>query len=272
MCSKQPGSLGRAARVTPFGATLPYWLLHQVGFAVPRLSPDARCALTAPFHPSLPVKTGGLFSVALSCGLRRLAVNQHPALRCPDFPPATPSCSGRRSPELLQPLAGTTSNERKLLGRHRSAVSPDTCVSRDRTDTSEIVQEIQRSPAPLMLASRLLSDRTTRWPHASAEACPCFRQAALTKKAHSPQEHRQNARCCRLGTGDPHHPAVGSATHARGAVTTKPRGFVSNTLQSSNCKDFSPRRLRLLRQRPPRRRRRPRQRLRPPAQQAQQAR
>jgi hypothetical protein len=53
--SEQPGSIGRAARVTPFGATLPYWLLHRVGFAVPPLLPGARCALTAPFHPSLPL-------------------------------------------------------------------------------------------------------------------------------------------------------------------------------------------------------------------------
>ena len=28
--------------------------LHAVGFAVPRLSPAGRCALTAPFHPYLP--------------------------------------------------------------------------------------------------------------------------------------------------------------------------------------------------------------------------
>ena len=32
---------------------------------------------------------GGLFSVALSVGSRRLAVSQHPALCCPDFPLAT---------------------------------------------------------------------------------------------------------------------------------------------------------------------------------------
>jgi len=29
---------------------------------------------------------GGLFSVALSCGSPRLAVNQHPALWSPDLP------------------------------------------------------------------------------------------------------------------------------------------------------------------------------------------
>jgi hypothetical protein len=56
---------------------------------VPRLSPGGRCALTAPFHPYPPVsrRSGGLFSVALSCESPRLAVNQHPALGSSDFPP-----------------------------------------------------------------------------------------------------------------------------------------------------------------------------------------
>lgn len=75
--------------------------LHQVGFAVPGMSPSRRCALTAPFHPCLPKNgmrgrarrrppcapafagTGGLFSVALSLGLPPLVVSQHP---CPAEP------------------------------------------------------------------------------------------------------------------------------------------------------------------------------------------
>jgi len=28
-----------------------YLVLHQMGFTLPRLLPNARCALTAPFHP-----------------------------------------------------------------------------------------------------------------------------------------------------------------------------------------------------------------------------
>ena len=32
--------------------------LHAVGFAVPRPSPDERCALTAPFHPCRPSRRG----------------------------------------------------------------------------------------------------------------------------------------------------------------------------------------------------------------------
>src|SRR5262245_56110785 len=38
-------------RPCPLAGALPYWLLLQVGFAVPPRSPWARCALTAPFHP-----------------------------------------------------------------------------------------------------------------------------------------------------------------------------------------------------------------------------
>ena len=57
------------------------------------VSPRRWCALTAPFHPYLSPTAffqaraiGGVFSVALSVGLRRLPVRKHPALRCSDFP------------------------------------------------------------------------------------------------------------------------------------------------------------------------------------------
>ena len=54
------------------------------------LSPDRWCALTAPFHRCRRrLRAGGcVVSVALSLGLPPLAVNQHPAMRCPDFPRA----------------------------------------------------------------------------------------------------------------------------------------------------------------------------------------
>ena len=55
-------------------------------------SPRRRCALTAPFHPCLCLRSraaiGGLLSVALSMGSHPPAVSRHPALRCPDFPQA----------------------------------------------------------------------------------------------------------------------------------------------------------------------------------------
>ena len=44
-------------------------------------------SLTPPFHPYPPLAAGGgLFSVALSRGSPRVAVDNHPALRSPDFP------------------------------------------------------------------------------------------------------------------------------------------------------------------------------------------
>jgi len=58
------------------------------------------CALTAPFHPYLCYHTrgvaaiGGLFSVALSFELPRLAVNQHPVLWSPDLPQHSKLCCG----------------------------------------------------------------------------------------------------------------------------------------------------------------------------------
>jgi len=66
-------------RLTPLARTRasrrPYSVLLPVGFALPPALPQARCALTAPFHPyrsCLPKRdaaNGGLFSVALSLGL-----------------------------------------------------------------------------------------------------------------------------------------------------------------------------------------------------------
>ena len=57
----------------------PYSVLLPVGFAVPLTLPQARCALTAPFHPclcGLP-RAGGLLSVALSLGSPPAAVSRH---------------------------------------------------------------------------------------------------------------------------------------------------------------------------------------------------
>src|SRR3546814_8092102 len=65
-------------RRRPLGRTLgtaaghPYSVLLPVGFALPPPLPEARCALTAPFHPCPPkpdrgpAQAGGLLSVALS--------------------------------------------------------------------------------------------------------------------------------------------------------------------------------------------------------------
>src|SRR6185295_19795276 len=73
----EPGAL--SAHDAPNTPRRPYSVLLPVGFAVPPPSPEARCALTAPFHPcrcGLP-RAGGLFSVALSLGLPPAAVSRH---------------------------------------------------------------------------------------------------------------------------------------------------------------------------------------------------
>jgi hypothetical protein len=73
----EPGALG--AQDAPNIPRRPYSVLLPVGFAVPPPSPEARCALTAPFHPcpcGLP-RAGGLISVALSLGSPPAAVSRH---------------------------------------------------------------------------------------------------------------------------------------------------------------------------------------------------
>ncbi len=49
--SNRPGQWPGNGPVAPKHYDCPYLVLLQVGFAVPCLLPDTRCALTAPFHP-----------------------------------------------------------------------------------------------------------------------------------------------------------------------------------------------------------------------------
>ncbi len=60
--------------------------LHRTGFGEPPCHHDRWWALTPPFHPYRRLSAGGLLSVPLSVGFRRLGFPQRPALRCPDFP------------------------------------------------------------------------------------------------------------------------------------------------------------------------------------------
>jgi hypothetical protein len=78
----------------------PYLVLLPVGFAVPVPLPVPRCALTAPFHPYRALRRGGLFSVALSIGVRRLSPKpsgRYPAPRFREARTFLPgSCEPRR--------------------------------------------------------------------------------------------------------------------------------------------------------------------------------
>ena len=118
-------------------ACRPYSVLLPVGFTLPPLSPGARCALTAPFHPYPPVcrstQAGGLLSVALSLespppGVTRHRVSVEPGLSSPGAHaggghPAiwswfdvrgrprprqgTPSCAGARLKAMSRPVEDT---------------------------------------------------------------------------------------------------------------------------------------------------------------------
>ncbi len=68
-----------------------YLILLRMGFTLPLLLPEVRCALTTPFHPYQNPATklldfGGIFSAALSVGSRLPGITWHPAQWSPDFP------------------------------------------------------------------------------------------------------------------------------------------------------------------------------------------
>ena len=69
--------LGRSPVLRSIVRCGPYSVLLPVGFTVPALLPDRRCALTAPFHPYLRRNAGGLLSVALSLGSPPPGVTRH---------------------------------------------------------------------------------------------------------------------------------------------------------------------------------------------------
>jgi len=107
--STPPGSKPRAGDrgSAPSGSCLS---LHAAGFAVPRVSPPARCALTAPFHPclcpSVARTIGGLLSVALSLARDRsgrVGVTHRGALPCSDFPHTVTGCPGPMRGRLVRP-------------------------------------------------------------------------------------------------------------------------------------------------------------------------
>jgi hypothetical protein len=106
---------------------VPYLALLRVGFAVRPLSPGARCALTAPFHPCLCRSRGHrrFLSVALSVASRRPGVTRHPALRSSDFPPAV----ARRRSSLVPSRMGTRVRPR---GIHRAIPFTRSLTVRER--------------------------------------------------------------------------------------------------------------------------------------------
>jgi hypothetical protein len=105
---------------------IPYLALLRVGFTVPRLSPDARCALTAPFHPCLcPVR--GHRRSTLCCTFRRLTTPGRYPAPCPMELGLSSARSSRAAiPTRLphcQPCPGEDSNLHAVSGT-RSLVWP----------------------------------------------------------------------------------------------------------------------------------------------------
>ena len=102
----------------------PYLILLPVGFALPPLLPEARCALTAPFHPYPRQAAGGLFSVALSLGLPPAAVSRHRVLLEPGLSSTgTLARSSFRESCAAHPAAAV---RRAGSGAHKGCATP--CV------------------------------------------------------------------------------------------------------------------------------------------------
>ena len=91
--------------VSPRYAVRPYSALLPVGFAVPPPLPEARWALTPPFHPCPEAlrRLGGLFSVALSLGSPPPAVSRHRGPVEPGLSSSAGSLPRQRPPGRLTP-------------------------------------------------------------------------------------------------------------------------------------------------------------------------
>jgi hypothetical protein len=71
--TRERARAARCHRNVSSSGPFPYLVLLRAGFAVPRLLPGARCALTAPFHPCQPRANPMLRRFAFCCTFRGLA-------------------------------------------------------------------------------------------------------------------------------------------------------------------------------------------------------
>jgi len=100
----------------------PYSVLLPMGFTLPPLSPGARCALAAPFHPCPRRRggAGGLFSVALSLGSPPPAVSRHRI-------PVEPGLSSTRGLPPRQRPSGRLAAPQCARARRASSPRPACC-------------------------------------------------------------------------------------------------------------------------------------------------
>ncbi len=103
-------------------ACRPYLVLLRVGFAMPRLLPGARCALTAPFHPCLTAEAGRRF--AFCCTVPGVApAGRYPAPLLPwspDFPRPAGEPADRGHPAVWRALGKRYDRLRQRKGQRRS--------------------------------------------------------------------------------------------------------------------------------------------------------
>ena len=91
----EPADVGRGDEASAGRVVGTCFTLHRTGFGEPPCHHDAGGLLPHPFTLTAGVSGescagGGLLSVPLSVGFRRLGFPQRPALRCPDFPRESP--------------------------------------------------------------------------------------------------------------------------------------------------------------------------------------
>jgi hypothetical protein len=139
-------------------ASIPaYLVLLRVGFTLRLDLRRARCALTAPFHPYLPLAcAGGLAVRSLlhwpSRGLEPSVpdVIRHTALRSSDFPPPRDTLAGARGSD--HPAACSSSVPRLGRGVPPLPLSWEQVVYLQRLARSQCVQNIH----PKGVASKIL--------------------------------------------------------------------------------------------------------------------
>ena len=120
------------------------------------VSPRRWWALTPPFHPyRRHLRPGGLLSVPLSVGFRRLGFPQRPALRCPDFPR---DAAARGHPACTLSVARTRDSAER---RRRQRASTRPCIDAWQHDLGALPPLDEDRPA-LRAGDRRAGGRAAR--------------------------------------------------------------------------------------------------------------
>ena len=115
----------------------PYSVLLQAGFTMRALSPAPRWALTPPFHPYRLRRSGGLLSVALSLGSRRVDVIHRLVSMEPGL------SSGRANPPAAARPSGPA-HVSDTDGKHQPAIA----ISRPRSMARPWLESARQARGP----------------------------------------------------------------------------------------------------------------------------